>query len=99
MVQRDNGPGRILVAIHRVAILFLIYVVALAPGTSWSQNSASAEEPATVHTLPGSALGDSSRAFVPGSGADAFDSPFRTNTERPLSMYLAKNTRLFGYEF
>ena len=82
-----------------IVVLFLMCTAALAPALSWSQTSSSTEEPAAVQTLPGSALGDSSRVFLPESGTDAFDTPFRSNTERPLSMYLARNTRLLlGYE-
>ncbi|MEJ2721219.1 MAG: hypothetical protein P8181_08760, partial [bacterium] len=46
-----------------------------------------------------SALGDSSRTFFPQMDRESDDGSFRANTERPLSMYLARNTRLlFGYE-
>jgi hypothetical protein len=69
---------------------------------SVSQTVSTTDQSSKVHTLPGSALGDSSRVFVPGSDVDALDAseaPFRSNTERPLSMYLARNTQmLFGYE-
>jgi hypothetical protein len=79
--------------------LILILVSANATVLSWSQTSAADDSTAKVQTLPGPVFGDSSRVFGPGSNLNAFNDPVRTNTERPLSMYLARNTRLlFGYE-
>jgi hypothetical protein len=87
------------VAFRRVVIVSLFCAVMLTPALPRSQTVSATDSSSAVHTLPGSALGDSSRAFVPGAGVDALDAPFRSNTERPLSMYLARNTRMmFGYE-
>jgi hypothetical protein len=85
--------------IRRLLAFVLVLAAALTPAMAWSQEPSSVDKPTPVKALPGSALGDSSGVFVSGSGGDVLDVPFRTNTERPLSMYLARNTRLmFGYE-
>ncbi|UCH82671.1 MAG: hypothetical protein JSW50_09305 [Candidatus Latescibacterota bacterium] len=76
-------------------IVVVLFVFAVLPAMSWGQATRADE----VHLLPGPAFGDSSRVLSHGSGTDAAGSAFRTNTERPLSMYLARNSRLlFGYE-
>jgi hypothetical protein len=82
------------------AALVVLMMFAVVPDATRAQTPSLADSSSTVHTLPGSALGDGTRVFLPPSGSDVLDTPFRSNTERPLSMYLARNTRLlYGYEF
>lgn len=81
------------------ATLIMVFVAVASSAAVWSQESSSADTRTPVTELPGSALGDSSRTFAPELDRGSTDGSFRANTERPLSMYLAKNTRLlFGYE-